>query len=549
MTKPILKSGLVGIAIAMAANFSGAVTGQPAIDYKAFLGRHDLVWDRIPNRWEVAPYTGNGNVGFLFYQAQGAAKNVISIYAGRHDYYDHRLPTVGTEQMLWIYRSRLPLGHFKLESKGSITGVDLRLGLWNAELTGTVKTSQGSYRVHGLSHSQTDIPKPKVYINGAPAGKSQVQVDDADIYQIELKKGDRVTFTLVALEQTDLSIAPIPVSEADITLAALPFVLNAQDQVVPGWKINPDKELNPNTRWLRDAKWGLFSHYMVHRPSGPVPEHMTGELWNKKVNSFQIRKFGDQLSELKVPYFFITIGQGGGYYCSPNETYERLFGPSNGKLSERDLVAELAAELIPRGIKMCVYLPALGRRDSADKQQMYREVISEWSKRWGESVSAWWIDGAVFESSEVYKAYTEAFKAGNPNALVSYNVGPVGMGRKQLVPVTEHEDFLAGECDYVLPTCATVPSDLGKHFNVFADSDYYRGPNISGDQLHFLNFLGSWWSTGEPRFADELVIGWTKHVIDHSGAVTWDLPLSDAGIIPENYFNQVKALSESINKE
>ena len=328
-------------------------------------------------------------------------------------------------------------------------------------------------------------------------------------------------------------------------------VLDAQDWAVKNWKINPDKELNPNTQWLRDAKWGLLTHYLVHMPSGPIPEGMNAEKWNKKVNSFQIKKFADQLTELKVPYFFITIGQGGGYYCSPNSTYERYFGPSEGRLSERDLVAELAKELNSRGIKLCVYLPALGRRDSAETQQKYREVITEWSERWGKSVSAWWIDGAAFQSPEVYKAYTEAFKSGNPNALVSYNVGPVGMNRRQLAPVTEYEDFLAGECDYFLPTSGIIPRGLIKRkiFSNFQSPDYYQGPNIAGDQLHFLNFLGAWWGTGEPRFPNALVNSWTKHVIDHSGAVTWDLPLSDDGIIPESYFKQVKALSQSINNE
>lgn len=154
-----------------------------------------------------------------------------------------------------------------------------------------------------------------------------------------------------------------------VTVAILPSVLKAQNTVVPNWKINPEKELNPNTKWLRDAKWGLFTHYLVHMPSAPVPENMTAEKWNKKVNSFQVKKFADQLAELKIPYFFITIGQGGGYYCSPNKMYEQLFGPSNGKLSSRDLVLELAKELTSRGIKMCVYLPAVGRRESSEVQQ------------------------------------------------------------------------------------------------------------------------------------------------------------------------------------
>ncbi|MDF7809322.1 hypothetical protein P4E94_17895 [Pontiellaceae bacterium B12219] len=127
-----------------------------AVDYKAFLGQHDMVWDRIPNRWEVSPYTGNGNVGFMFYQAKGEAKNVISIYAGRHDYYDHRAPHNGKE-LLWIYRCRLPLGRFNLTSEGDITDVDLRLDLWNAELTGTITTREGSYAIRAFSHALEDV--------------------------------------------------------------------------------------------------------------------------------------------------------------------------------------------------------------------------------------------------------------------------------------------------------------------------------------------------------------------------------------------------------
>jgi alpha-L-fucosidase 2 len=152
----LIQVGMIMLASLTSTHAAEADFVEPSIDYAAFLGNHDMEWNRIPNRWEVAPYSGNGNVGFTFYQAKGSAKNVISIFTGRHDYYDHRLPHEG-QQHLWIYRCRLPLGHFNVTSQGDITAVDLRLDLWNAELTGTVQTSKGAYQVRALTHRTNDV--------------------------------------------------------------------------------------------------------------------------------------------------------------------------------------------------------------------------------------------------------------------------------------------------------------------------------------------------------------------------------------------------------
>ena len=315
---------------------------------------------------------------------------------------------------------------------------------------------------------------------------------------------------------------------------------NAKANAMQAKSNSGSKKLNPNTRWLREAKWGFFTHYLPHQPSDKIPDHMTGKLWTKKVNSFKVKQFGQRLSDLNTPYFFITIGQRSGWYCSPNKTYEELFGKSEGRLTERDLVKELAEELIPRGIRMCVYLPNLGRRAAPEEQVMYQQVIREWSERWGKSISAWWIDGGVFSGPDLYKEYTEAYKSGNPDALVCYNTGPIGMTRDLKKPATEYEDYLAGETNWHLPVSGFRPWDK---------KEYYLGPDISGDQLHFLTFLGTFWGTGDPRFPDELVIGWTKHTNNHGGTISWDVPLTDTGIIPEKHFRQLSVLSRHINNK
>lgn len=135
--------------------FTYAKDISTVVDYAQFLGQHDMKWDRMPDKWTLAPYSGNGNIGFTVYQHKQDQKNQISINCGRHDYYDHRLPH-GTNENIWVYTCRLPLGRFQIESLGEVTGMDLQLSLHNAELKGTVTTSTGSYALTGYTHSTLD---------------------------------------------------------------------------------------------------------------------------------------------------------------------------------------------------------------------------------------------------------------------------------------------------------------------------------------------------------------------------------------------------------
>lgn len=96
--------------------------------------------------------------------------------------------------------------------------------------------------------------------------------------------------------------------------AGLPLASEGKSETVrTGMK--PTPELNPNTQWLREARWGVFTHYLVHMPSAPVPEDMTPARWNDWVDSFDAKSLADQFASVGVPYFFIWVG------------------PKNGKLS------------------------------------------------------------------------------------------------------------------------------------------------------------------------------------------------------------------------
>ena len=112
--------------------------------------------------------------------------------------------------------------------------------------------------------------------------------------------------------------------------------------------------------------------------------------------------------------------------------------------------------------------------------------------------------------------------------MVAFNPGV-------LTPVvchTVHEDFTAGEIARELPECP----------GPWIERDGHRA------RYHVLSYLGETWCKGEPRFPDELVIGYTKHVTGQGGVVTWDVPIDQGGRIPPSHVAQLAALGEHLRR-
>ena len=312
-----------------------------------------------------------------------------------------------------------------------------------------------------------------------------------------------------------------------------------------------------NTEWFRKCGWGVFTHYLADKD-------FPAEGWNRQVEAFDVDRLADQLESVGAGYYFVTIGQNSGHYCAPNATYDAIVG-TRRKCSERDLIADLYDALEPRGIALLVYLPsgapahdalaverlewewgfeggwpAVGGTGTSGKkrtgkrlasfQLKWEAIIREWSLRWAGNVKGWWIDGCYF-ADEMYRhpdppnfaSFVAALRAGNPDAIVAFNPGVV----VPVISMTEHEDYTAGEIAHALPV-----------------HDIYRPltSTVDGSQFHILSFLGEAWCTGVPRFSDELVVGYTRHIIEHGGVITWDVPIAENGLIPEPFLEQLGCL-------
>src|SRR4051812_48039888 len=124
--------------------------------------------------------------------------------------------------------------------------------------------------------------------------------------------------------------------------------------------------------WMRDARWGVMSHYLADWRARADKEPANVEHWNDLIDHFDVEGLADQLKSVGAGWYLISIGQNSGYFLSPNAAYDTIVGLAPSKLSRRDLVADLAGALGKRGIRLMVYLPSgapAGDRVAREKLQ------------------------------------------------------------------------------------------------------------------------------------------------------------------------------------
>jgi hypothetical protein len=115
-----------------------------------FLKNQDLLWARFPREWHDGPFIGNGFLASTIYMPQGL--NGVRFDVQHSEVQDYR-----TDIDAKYGLCRLPIGYLTLEPKGTITAIDWRLDLWNAELRGTITTSLGKIEFTAFVHSERQV--------------------------------------------------------------------------------------------------------------------------------------------------------------------------------------------------------------------------------------------------------------------------------------------------------------------------------------------------------------------------------------------------------
>jgi len=108
-----------------------------AVDWPVFLARLDPLWNTLPPKWDSAALTGNGLMGAtVFLTDDGKA---LRWHMGRTD--------------VIFANERIPVGDLIVASSAALQGGQLRLDLWNAEVTGSLQTSAGAIRIRSFTHT------------------------------------------------------------------------------------------------------------------------------------------------------------------------------------------------------------------------------------------------------------------------------------------------------------------------------------------------------------------------------------------------------------
>ena len=95
------------------------------VDWKDFLSRHDLVWEKTPRSYFDAPFVGNGLLGAMLYMPEGEA---LRLDVGSTEVVERR----DTEARSIVDNGRLPVGYFEFASTYPVDRATGRLDLYNA---------------------------------------------------------------------------------------------------------------------------------------------------------------------------------------------------------------------------------------------------------------------------------------------------------------------------------------------------------------------------------------------------------------------------------
>ncbi|MCP5110759.1 MAG: hypothetical protein GY953_07995, partial [bacterium] len=116
-------------------------------------------------------------------------------------------------------------------------------------------------------------------------------------------------------------------------------------------QLERSRKLRSDNSWMVEGKYGLFIHWSTHALPlyGDKPRHQWHE---KSVEIFDVDAFAGAVQETGAAWVCLTATHGEQYWPGPSKVIDRILP---GRTASRDLIADLAAALSERGIRLVLY--------------------------------------------------------------------------------------------------------------------------------------------------------------------------------------------------
>jgi len=309
-------------------------------------------------------------------------------------------------------------------------------------------------------------------------------------------------------------------------------------------------------------KWGVFCHYLHSLHNGNGPHNTRGQVtsWEECVNELNVEKLASQISDLGAGYLVFTMQQGSRHFIAPSRSFVEATGLTDA-CSSRDLVLDLSSALSKRGIDLFLYYTGDGMPRDAEPEvckrfgwqqgteiswdlvKMWSEPLREYSLRYGNKVSGWWLDGmydAIGYTDEKLLHFRQAAQAGNPDALIANNYyGCFVPDSGKEVQIDGKNVILADFYQNIAPPTPFCDFTAGEvvQFNAYPD------PTRTWDVVpHVLSFLGipekAWevyagWGAGGCKYSPEYMARYIQGVNHLGGVVSVDMRLYRDGSLED----------------
>lgn len=299
-------------------------------------------------------------------------------------------------------------------------------------------TTEGELRIAILARCQSAGARPVIRLGDSAPLETGMTLprhwDRLEIGSIRVARGEnRLRLSFGGDRQ--------PAGRIEVLSVELTEPRRADEEAVRARRARAD------TGWMRAAGFGI----MLHWTRESAPAQGPRKPYAQAARDLDVEALARRLAATGAGFAVLTASHAFQDFPGPSRSLDAVLP---GRTSERDLVADLAAALERRGMRLMLYhhpgsgadqawaeASGLAKGDMARHLRAWEDIVAEAGERYGQRLAGWWFDdGAtgLYPRRAPWESLHRAARAGHPGRVIGFNPW-------ELPSVTPWQDFDCGE--------------------------------------------------------------------------------------------------------